>query len=160
MILTVIQKVFTGPAGGALENSFPDLTYRWSGLHFAPVLLSDADALGLDAAACCLSTVNSTVMHLACGVEILMLAYTIYLSFAGALILVVDAKSGRGAGFARVFALLVAVAGLAVAVIRICFRQVLRAGRAVADCLTPIGCRRWVFTTRWPPMVSAACWCC
>jgi NADH-quinone oxidoreductase subunit M len=46
-------------------------------------------------------------------VEILMLAYTIYLSFAGALILALAPKAGSA--FARVFALLIALAGLAVA---------------------------------------------
>ncbi len=42
-----------------------------------------------------------------------MLAYTIYLSFAGALILALAPKAGSA--FARVFALLIALAGLAVA---------------------------------------------
>jgi NADH-quinone oxidoreductase subunit M len=46
-------------------------------------------------------------------VEILMLAYTIYLSFAGAFVLAFWPKSGARA--ARVFALVVALAGLLVA---------------------------------------------
>jgi NADH:ubiquinone oxidoreductase subunit 4 (subunit M) len=68
-----------------------------------------------------------------------MLAWTIYLSFAGAL---VEALLPKGkATLARWLALTVAVAGLALAA----------AGFA---------CRRWGFTSCSRQTASAWCWCC
>ena len=83
-----------------------------------------------------------------------MLAWTIYLSFAGALVLALVPK-GKPA-LARWLALAVAVAGLALAVAGF----VAGWGKG-ASCLSICpGCRRWGFISCWPPTASAACWCC
>ena len=84
-----------------------------------------------------------------------MLAWTIYLSFAGALLWRCLPK-GRPA-LARWLALAVAVAGLALAVAGF----VAGMGQGRSDLLSTCpGCRRWGFISCLPPTASAACWCC
>ncbi len=131
VILTVIQKVFTGPVPERWAN-FPDM-HTGERMAMAPViglmlLIGLLPQLIVD-------SVNPTVDEPAGALEILeMLAWTIYLSFAGAL---VEALLPKGrAGLARGLALVVAAAGLVIAVARICGR---RRARSRDHCRCALG---------------------
>jgi NADH:ubiquinone oxidoreductase subunit 4 (subunit M) len=89
VILTVIQRVFTGPVPERWSLSRSDTGERWRWRPSSALML----LLGL-MPQLILGHVNATVNAPAGGVEILMLAWTIYLSFAGALVLALLPKAG------------------------------------------------------------------
>ena len=151
VILTVIQKVFTGPVPEHWAD-FPDLTWRRTAIDGAGHWLDDADWID--------ASTDSEHREPDSGepagtLEILMLAWTIYLSFAGALVLALLPRGN--AALARWFALTVSVVGLAIAAIGICCG---RRPRPRDTRRFAVGAIDGHSLSCSPPMASAACWCC